>query len=1251
MKMDNSRIEEIINAIQEIASGNFSTQISISDARDDIDGISTGINMLAEEVQIRIDNYTEEQEKLNKTINQLKELKMELSQSEELFWQIFQTTPDGISISKLDTGIFVEVNKGFESLTGYSRKELIGHSVFEFGLWTDLKDREKLTEGIKEKGIYTNLESEFMVKDGGIKRRLVSATILNINEVPHLVTISRDITKWRAAEQDLQFSQKKYEELIQLAPDGIILVDTKGKIEMANDAFLRITELTPKEVTGLHFKDYHGFSEKDKKEYGKAFSSILKDEYSKPLEMRFQTKKGETKHIELLSKPLKHEGRITGIQAVIRDITDRIKSMEIIKASEIQYRTSMDSMHSTIYLVDSELKILLANKALKQGLKNIGLSADVVGKPFIEAFPFLDKSTVDEYKEVFRNGKAIQKEDTFTRTDHDIFTDTRIIPIIEDGEVTSVLTIVQDITERKKAERVQQIMYNISNAVNVTDNLNDLFISIQNEIGKIFDTRNFFIAFYNKEDDTLSLPFFVDEKDTFDSFPAEQTLTGYMIRNDQPILMKDTDINKLIRSGEINDVGAPSKVWLGVPLKLKEEIIGAIVVQHYEDEHAYDEKDLEILRFISSQISLSVETRRAYDEIQVEKAYFEQLFEGSPETVVLTDNDGRLLRVNHEFEKLFGYTREEVIGRFIDELIVPDDQISEARDISKRVAKGEVIRAETLRRHKDSRLIHVSVLGTPIEIEGGQIAVYGIYRDITDRKNAEIALRDSEEKLRNILYSSPDAITVSDLRGMMTECNQAALDVFGYENESELIGKNANDFVIPEQKKKGIRSLITVLKAGHVKNAEFELITGKGKHIYVDVSASLIRDANDNPIGIATITQDITERKAWEKALTAAKEKAEESDLLKSAFLANMSHEIRTPMNAILGFSELLKTEGLSREARDEYIKIINSKGNELMLIINDIIDISKIEAGDIQISKSEVTVLKFLQNQFKEFSEEKSLMNKDEIQFRLKLPEEDNPVVHTDPARLKQILYNLTSNALKFTHEGFIEMGCYIQDQKVIFYVKDTGIGIEEEKKEIIFDRFRQVDESINSEFGGTGLGLSISQHLTSLLGGKIWMESSLYQGSTFSFSLPLLKNLAQRADAVNGTLSGHSDNKILDLSGKKILIAEDDSANYLFLESFLKRTNSQIFWARDGGQLLEMYRADPSIDLILMDLRMPVMNGIDATKIIRESNTDLPVIALTAYAFADDREKCLQAGCNDYLAKPVKIEELTQTLSKYLT
>ncbi len=452
-------------------------------------------------------------------------------------------------------------------------------------------------------------------------------------------------------------------------------------------------------------------------------------------------------------------------------------------------------------------------------------------------------------------------------------------------------------------------------------------------------------------------------------------------------------------------------------------------------------------------------------------------------------------------------------------------------------------------------------------------------------------------------------------------------------------------------RRKGIEALKTVLRVGFIKNIEFELITIKDSQVFVNLSASLIRDTNDKPIGIATITQDIGERKAYERNLEEAKEKAEESDRLKSAFLANMSHEIRTPMNAILGFSELLRSEDITKEVRDEYTKIIHNKGNELMFIINDIIDISKIEAGDIKIIKSDLEVNDFLKPLYQHYNKEKSLMSKDHIQLRLNIPEMANPVIHTDPARLKQIINNLINNALKFTQEGFVEIGYTLRDPDVEFFVRDTGIGVTAEKQHIIFDRFRQVDESLNSQFGGTGLGLAISKNLVELLGGEMRIKSEEHQGSTFYFTLPMLENNASDKPGKKVQVSSAKKiEKIMDLTGRKILIAEDDSANYLFIESFLKQTNADILWARDGKEALDIFNADPSLDMILMDLKMPDINGIEATRTIRKTNQDIPVIALTAYAFADDKENSIKAGCNAYLSKPVKIEQLSEILSTYL-
>ena len=1251
--MKEERIGLINQAIQNIAAGNFSTRIPISPKFDEIDGIATGINMLSEEVSAAIISLKREKEKLQEINDQLVSARAEQDTKEELFRKVFHTSPDVITISKLSDGTFIEINKGFETNTGYSRNEVIGKSVFEIGLWADTSIRDKLMNMLLQDSRAQNIESVFRMKDGRLRKGLMAATLIDIGGEPHLLTVSRDITEYEETREALRATEERYEELIRSAPNGIVVVDKTGFITMVNPAFIRTTGYNKEEIIGKHFTKYQGFKVKNISKYVKLFAELIAGKVPpEGVEIEWKHKNGSIGFAEVHLSLLYRQGHVTGLQAIITDTSEKVRILKELKLSEVYYRSSMDAMTDAVFVINNDGRIILANHALKLAMERIGLQGDIIGKRYLEAFPIIDNSVADEIPEIFRTGKTIRKELSNRIGKYSFSSDLKLIPIYEGKKVIRILVVIEDITERKKVEMAQQIMYNISNAVNLTKDLYELIHVIRGELGQIFDTTNFFIALYNKENDTLSLPFFIDEKDRFESFPAKKSLTGYVIRNDRPLLMKDKDIKRLVKKGEVEDVGTPSKIWLGVPLKIKEEIIGAVVVQHYEDENAYSIQDLEILKFVSTQIGMSIETKRANDEVKVEKAYFEQLFHSSPETIVLTDNKGRLMRVNASFEKFFGYTSGEVLGKKIDHLIVPENYLQEAKNISRSVAHGEIILTETVRKHKDGKLIDVAVLGTPIRTESGQVAIYGIYRDITERKRAEKALKENEEKLRNILNSSPDAITVSDLRGKITECNPASLKIFGLSNENELIGTYAGSLLTRDNLKKGTKKLLEVLRKGSIQNQEFVLKLANGKIIIVEVSAGLLKDVNGRPMGIVTVTKDITERKNFEENLKIAKEKAEESDRLKSAFLANMSHEIRTPMNAILGFSELLKNDELTKEARDEYIKIINSKGHELLLIINDIIDISKIEAGDISIVKSDIHVNKLIRETYCHLTEEKLLMNRDHLKLKLNIPESVEVIIHSDPVRLRQILTNLLNNALKFTRAGFIEMGFIIEKQSLVrFYVKDTGIGISEDKQDIIFDRFRQVDESISNVFGGTGLGLAISKNLVTLLGGTIGVQSKPGHGSTFYFKLPVKQIIS--GNEIIEVKTDHKPEKIdlINLSGKKILVAEDDSANYLYIESLLKKTNATIIWAKDGLQVLEILKSGELFDLIIMDIRMPAMNGIEATLKIRESNKFVPVVALTAYAFTNDRTEAIEAGCNDYLSKPVTVESLSTVLSKYLS
>jgi PAS domain S-box-containing protein len=412
-------------------------------------------------------------------------------------------------------------------------------------------------------------------------------------------------------------------------------------------------------------------------------------------------------------------------------------------------------------------------------------------------------------------------------------------------------------------------------------------------------------------------------------------------------------------------------------------------------------------------------------------------------------------------------------------------------------------------------------------------------------------------------------------------------------------------------------------------------------------------NANQQPIVMVGTIRDITRTKMAELELISAKEKAEESDRLKSAFLANMSHEIRTPMNGILGFAELLKEPELSGKEQQEYIGIIEKSGARMVSIINDIVDISKIESGQMKVALLDTNIneqIEFVTTFFMPEIQQKGL----QISYKNPLPA-DQAIIKTDRQKLFAILSNLVKNAIKFTREGSIELGYFLNSGGVAtrhdlslltFYVKDTGIGIRPEKHKIIFERFRQGNESLNREYEGAGLGLSISKAYVEMLGGKIWVESEQGKGSSFYFTIQHQSDSKEK-DRIK---ESKNTNELKGPMNKlKILIAEDDEDSAKLLTIGVRMFSKELLTARNGIEAVEICRNNPDIDLVLMDIQMPEMSGYEATRQIRKFNTKVVIIAQTAFALSGDMEKAIDAGCNGYLAKPIKKDQLIKVINTH--
>jgi len=390
------------------------------------------------------------------------------------------------------------------------------------------------------------------------------------------------------------------------------------------------------------------------------------------------------------------------------------------------------------------------------------------------------------------------------------------------------------------------------------------------------------------------------------------------------------------------------------------------------------------------------------------------------------------------------------------------------------------------------------------------------------------------------------------------------------------------------------------------------------------------------------LKKEITAREKSEAELVRAKEKAEESDRLKSAFLANMSHEIRTPMNGIIGFSGLLSDPDLNAVDLNRYIRIINDNCQQLLHIISDLIDISKIEAGMVEPEITEFC-LNDLMNSLYENYHQKAVLKS----LKLNLYNDlvcDACNILADKGKLRQVIENLLTNAVKFTKEGEVNFGYRLKNNTILFFIEDTGIGIAPQHQEAIFNRFWQVEAGLARQYGGTGLGLSISSAYVNKMGGKIELESTLGKGSRFSFTLPYKQS--GKITAPKAGVKGDT----LDFRGKTILIVEDEPDNFEFLEIILGRKKFNILHAWNGKEAIKIFEDHPEIDLVLMDFKLPDITGQEITKTFLRKRESVPVIASTAYAMSGDREKAIQAGCVDYIPKPIRAEELIGILSGHI-
>ncbi|MEI6852542.1 MAG: ATP-binding protein, partial [Bacteroidota bacterium] len=429
------------------------------------------------------------------------------------------------------------------------------------------------------------------------------------------------------------------------------------------------------------------------------------------------------------------------------------------------------------------------------------------------------------------------------------------------------------------------------------------------------------------------------------------------------------------------------------------------------------------------------------------------------------------------------------------------------------------------------------------------------------------------------------------------------------------------------------------------------LITKYKEIVPVTIRVSHFARGDNQDIGYVIIASDESKQLLYQQQIERTNEelikalaKAEESDKLKTAFLQNMSHEIRTPLNGIVGFSQLLTRKDFPEDKKSEIARVVERSSHRLIELVNNILDLSKIETGQVKIKNSVFVLnqlLKEVYDFFKLFSKEKRI----NIFYSAGLEDRES-VVYSDREKIHQIFVNLINNSIKFTEKGEINFGYMIKNDRIEFFVKDTGIGIPEEFHKEIFNRFTQADNTVTRNYEGAGLGLSISKGLVDLFDGNIWVESEVNKQTHFYFDIPYFP-----ISDYSGNDSPSNVN-IENLPKKlRILVAEDDDINYMFIEYLFSNSKHSLIRALNGQEAVDFYSKEKDFDIILMDLKMPVKSGFEATKIIKSIFSGIPIIALTAYVFEDDRQKAMNSGCDDFIVKPYRMEDLFEKIIKLVS
>ena len=1046
-----------------------------------------------------------------------------------------------------------------------------------------------------------------------------------------------------------------------------LTIEQDGTLSYANPYTYRVTAWQPDDIIGRNFFDVL-IPPVDRARLELEFDeALVKGGFPEQKEISLLARSGALRNVQLNSVIINgSDGQVASFTVIGEDVTNKRRVASALSNTNAQLQDLVDNTSDLIQLLTLDGKFIFVNRAWREAL---GYSSEEISALNLRdvLHPDYASSTLDLLKRI-QNGDQLPYVETVFRSKagKTLFLSGSINCRFDNGRPTAFRCILHDTTGKIRAEKSQKLYYSIANWTINSPNLGELYHKIHEELGNIIDARNFFIALYDSTKTYLSFPYYVDEyfgsNMRFTKRKLGNGIIEYTILANKPLFLYEKDIRQLADQHNIDLYGQRQpQVMLTAPLRIGDEITGIIGVKSYDEARTYGPRDLELLEFISGQVALAIARKQSEARLDKQNARLNAIFDSSTYLIWSVNKALQLTSFNKNYARLIGHQASDG----------PAVQASTAEPGWRMIGSEnrgtlEERYQQAFRGYPQNFELHFTMPSgeafyefhlNPILLAGGVIdEVSGIARNITNRRRAEIATLQSEEKFRGIFENLQDIYARVDRKGRITMISPSIFKRLGY-TPDEVMGQDITQYFF--DKSSIHRAMIKLGRNRSLRNFEASLRRKDGSERQYMFNMLMLNDEDSQEFApgknsvVAVLARDITELRRQSAELVKAKDEAERSLKVKEQFLANMSHEIRTPMNGVIGMIDLLNDTPLDEEQRD-YVKIVKRSSETLLNILNDILDLSKIEAGKMMLHESPIAFKEIFEKLIALFGQQANSKNNDLTYY---LDPALPTFVIADQTRLLQVLSNLTSNAIKFTEQGTIRVEATLLSKRGKFNrirvaVKDSGIGISPENISLLFNSFSQVDTSSRKSFGGTGLGLSISKELAHLMKGEVGVESTVGQGSTFWFTIELKETAispTQQATEVAEIALANFFSTYHPL----VLLVDDNAVNRKVASEILRKAGCIITTADSGpAAIQEVAIAEArrekgefeGFDVIFMDIQMPDMDGVETTRHLREQfGTKLPtIVAMTAYSMKEDRERFISQGLDDYIAKPIRAQSL---------